>query len=231
MKLVAVVQNNWWLYIHDPHDIPSSYEWNAIQLEKGSRSTVEFTVNSYHLLKSPYHTNCLDYSQTEYLSRKDCIRKCKINRSVDKCGVVSHEMDVYKDEPNVRFAQTEVELNCVKGLGLKRKCPQMCPKNDCFKQHYTEKLISRLNLNSNHSILKLAFSTDPQIAHHHKPKLETIEFLCYFASILSLWFGVSMISTFDWLKIVLTKVKQSISIRIFNGQTYTSKVFVINDRY
>ena len=205
LKLVAFVQNAWWLYMHDPNDIPSAYEWNAIQLEKGFRSAVEFTVNSYQLLETPYPTNCLDYNKTEYLSRKDCIRKCKINRSVHNCGVISYEMDVYRDEPNVRFAETEDELNCVKNLSLKKKCPQICPKTDCFKLHYIQKLVSKLNVDSNYSLIKLAFSTDPQIAHHHKPKLETIEFLCYLATIMGLWFGFSIISTFDWLKIILSK--------------------------
>ena len=212
--------NNWWFYLHHLDDIPSGYDWNGIQLEKNSWTTVDFTLISYYLLKSPYPTNCLDYSQTQWLSRTDCIRKCKINESLAKCGLLYHQMDVYKNEPNVRFAVTDDQIKCINDLKLKDKCFKICPKYDCFKQQFVQKVISKVIEKENQSILSLAFSTVPQISHYHKPKLETIEFLCYLASIVSLWFGFSMISTYDWLKIIITKINQSTKIKVINNQNF-----------
>ena len=210
--------NKWWFWIHNSNEIPSGYDLNAIPLENGFRSIVEFTVISYHLLKSPYSTNCQNYIETEYLSQKDCIRKCKIKRSVAECGVVSHEINVFLDEPKVIFAETQNQTKCVKDLNLKKRCLKICPKYDCFKQQFIPKVVSKTEYKSNETqtTLSLSFSGDPQVTHYHKPKLETVELLCYLASILSLWFGFSMISTFDWLKIILTKANQSIKIRIIN---------------
>ena len=219
--------NNWWLYLHHRDDIPSGYDWNGIQLEKNTWTTVDFTVISYYLLKSPYPTDCLDYSQTEYLSRKDCIRKCKINRSLAKCGLLYHQMDVYKSEPEEKFAETVDEIKCVNDLKLKDKCLKICPKYDCFKQQFVQKVISKVKEENNQSTLSLASSTVPQLSHYHKPKLETIELLCYLASILSLWFGFSMISTFDWLKLILTKANRSIKVKVINK----NKTLIFKNRY
>ena len=131
------------------------------------------------------------------------------------------------NEPKVSFAETQNQTKCVKDLNLKKKCLKICPKYDCFKQHFIPKIISKSNYLSNESqtTLGLSFSAEPQITHYHKPKLETIELLCYFASILSLWFGFSMISTFDWLKIILIKANQSIKIRVINNNIDNSLIF------
>ena len=183
--------DSWWLSVHNSEDIPSSYDWGSVQISTKFWYAFEFTVNSYNLLKSPYPTNCLNYTETEYLSRNDCIRKCKINRSVDNCGVVSFQMDVYRNEPNVTFAETEDQINCVKNLSLKKSCRKACPKYDCFKQHFLTKIASHRNNTLYDSTINLAFSKDPQIVLHHKPKLESIEFMCFLGSTLSLWFGLA----------------------------------------
>ena len=204
--------DNWWLFIHNSYDIPSAYDWNAVEIKKSFTYLLTFSLISYNLLETPYPTNCWHYSRdTEYLSRKDCIRKCKINRSLDKCGVISYETDVYRDEPMVIFAETKDKIKCVKKLSLKRNCLKICPNNDCYKQYYKSKIVSHSNHSKDISEVSLALPTDPLIAHHQKPQFETIEFLCYIGSTFSLWFGFSMFVIHDSIQRFFWQTKLAIS--------------------
>ena len=140
-------------------------------------------------------------------------------------------MDVYFGEPDVRFAKTEKQIKCVKDLSLKKNCLNICPKYDCFKQQFIQKVTSNAKEERNDSIMSLTFSTAPLITHHHKPKLETIELLCYLASILSLWFGFSMISILDCLKIIVNRVNQSNKLKIVKNKFIFSKqILMIYDQ-
>ena len=206
------IYNNLWFSVHNSYDIPISYDWDSVEVKKSFHYSITFSLTSFQLLRSPYSTDCKNYyKETEFLSRKDCIRKCKLTESQDKCGVVSHEVDVYENETNVRFAQSLEEVNCVKNLNLKSDCVNKCPNYDCFKQDYAPKITAQYSSNYNHCEVDLAIPTDPQLTHHHKPKIETIEFLCFMASTFSLWFGFNLLSIYDWIQIFCYKTKSSIN--------------------
>ncbi len=201
------VRNNLWLYLHDWHDLPNGYDWNTQYVKPHLAYAITYSTKSFQLLESPYPTNCIHYPEkTRYYSRKDCIRKCRIKESLSKCGVIADETNVFKWEAG-RFANTTEEKDCLKIMDLDKFCANFCPNMDCVKNFYTPKEMYSLTLNQSQA--KVGFKTplEPKTIYWHKPKIETIEFLCYGASILSLWFGVSISTVYFWFDKLIVWVR------------------------
>ena len=196
------VHNNWFLWMHSSFSYYSSYDWNGINLSKSFEYTFTYAVQSYQLLESPYSTDCNNYRETTtFLSREECVRKCRIRESLSKCGVISYETDVIRGEPNVRFSGKPEEEECIERLYLKKYCYDMCPKDDCLIDHYKQIEIAKYGaINQDEMTVAIFFSSEPETSYHHKPSVPLIEFLCYLASTIALWFGVSMFSIIFYLK-------------------------------
>ena len=198
--IVTLAESNltdfgWWILMHNYKDHVSSYEWNSFYLNTYRQYTLTYSVKSFRLLPSPYSTDCFDYSHSkEYMSRKDCIRKCRINESVDKCGGVYVETDVIEGDINVDFLNNE--NNCFQDLGLDKFCLKKCPRYDCFKQHIEAIVLEMSNLTELGLInkFKMVIPFEPRTVYEHKPSTEVIEFLCNWGSIVGLWFGFSILS-------------------------------------
>ena len=213
----------WWLFIHSYDEHISSYEWNTIFLKSYSLYTLTYSVRSYQLLPSPYRTNCLDYSQKSGLkSRKNCIRKCKTRHSLEKCGVLSDEIDIYNGEPNVVFAKTNKEWKCTRREKLDDICLKECARYDCDKQYMEVKIIEIGNTNNYYNRVRLMIPFEPRTTFSHVPSIELIEFLCYLASTLGLWFGFSIISVYDWVK-DLTMVNRQKRIEKFKVNNHFNR--------
>ena len=137
----------WWILLHNENDQVSSYEWNSVNLKSGHEYTLSYNVKSFRLLPSPFIRNCVDYGEeTEFQSRKDCIRKCKVRQAMDKCGGLHNDMDVFEREPNVTFL-SKSKGQCVLNLNLNKACPLNCSRYDCFKQHIEAFILNEEPLN------------------------------------------------------------------------------------
>ena len=197
-------KDGWWLILHDIGYPVSPYDWNSISVKKGYYYALTFTYQSFHLLKRPYSTDCIDYKlSTEFISRKDCIRKCSLRTGIDFCGVVPMDVEVYGGEPDVQFANNSLEKNCIENLNLSKKCLNVCPNVDCVKTYYRIVKLSETKLNKTdpqHLRIDLIPPSEPETTFIHKARIESVEFICYMASTVGLWFGLSMFSTINWIK-------------------------------
>ena len=202
---------HWWIYLHDS-SIPVSVDfWNAMVLETHSYYTIIYSYQSFQLLKSPFATNCTNYElETPFLSRKDCIRKCKLKRSLDECKVIGFETPVYKNELMVEFAQNEEKKECVKNLNSETFCQKECPNLDCFNTYYRLMKTSQIGMGEGKDYVwvELVLPQEPETTFIHKPRIEMVEFICYMASTVSLWFGFSMFSVLTWFNTIVIKLKQ-----------------------
>ena len=201
-------KDNWWLALHDISYPVSPYDWNSISIRKGFYYTVTYSYQSFHLLERPYSTDCIDYKlSTEYGSRRDCIAKCKLKTGLDFCGVVPQDVVVYGEEPEVRFANSSLEKHCIESLNLSQNCLNVCPNVDCFKTYYRVRKISQIeDRESGHELsIDLTPPSEPETTFIHKARIETVEFVCYLASTVGLWFGLSMFSTINWIKMFFIK--------------------------
>ena len=127
----------WWVNLHNSYDMPVSSEWNGfVELGYHHWMRLSWKLQSFRLLGSPYRTNCRHYrASSEHLSRKDCIRKCRINTSLKMCKVIHEGVDVYRDDPVVYFAQNS-DVDCIKGIDFDAICEKECPHYDCAIDYY-----------------------------------------------------------------------------------------------
>ena len=203
--------DTWWLYLNDPRYGVSSNDWNAIAVQKSYYYSVTYSYQSFHLLKRPYSTDCIDYkSSTEYGSRRDCIGKCKLRNGLVLCGVVPPEVEVIRGEPDVRFPNNSSERNCIENLNLTQKCLNVCPNVDCVKSYYRAVKTSQIfkDNDTQHLWVYLIPPSEPETTFVHKARIETVEFICYIASTVGLWFGLSVFSTMSWINSIVFKFNQ-----------------------
>ena len=210
------IKNKWFLTMHSSFNYPSSYGWDGIDVEENYFYILSYAVQTYHLLESPHSTNCLNYKEkTVFLSREDCVRKCRIRESQSKCGVVSHEIDVFRGEPNLRLSETIVEEKCIERLDLKKLCYEMCPNDNCLIPYYKPIVVTQGTQELGGLSVNIIIPSEPETSYHHKPSVEIIEFLCYLASTVSLWFGFSLFSIISYVKsielnVIFTKIIQKL---------------------
>ena len=163
---------------------------------------ITWKVSSFRLLEAPYQTNCKNYRlSTEYLSRKDCIRKCKIRVSVDKCGVVFNGIDIEKGEPPVHFggSSKQPEQACFKNLNFTKICEKNCHHYDCAINYYEPVVLHKAprgEKNKGITTLQVMIPYEPEHSYYHQPRIELVEFVCYLFSTFNMWFGFSMYSFF-----------------------------------
>ena len=221
--------NDWWLFLHSRNDQISSHDWNSIKIKKGIGYVITYEVKTYHLLESPYSTG-LDYkSRTEFTSQEDCIRKCKIMRSVSQCQVIGSDTDVFEREQSFRFANESAEIACVKRLGLNQICHKQCHQYDCHKQFIDTKIIGTDEdryKNTNLCAVGIVMTPSPKRTYTHKPSTQPIEFMCFMASTLSIWFGFSMLSIYRLIRHLCM-----LQIRPFKPNFILNNWFVKNTNY
>ena len=223
----------WFLYLHDPSFSVAPTDWDGFQIDAGYCTGLAYSYQSFHLLERPFATNCKNYmSDTEYYSRKDCIRKCKLKHSTEECGVIADEMEVYKDEHSIRFASNQNESKCAENLNLDRICLEECPHLDCIKTFYKTTQIAKLDFNhttecdaidKRNGLVEFIMPKEPETTFFHKPRIEMVEFICYLASTVSLWFGISMFSSLCSLSWIISNfsinINSSNKIKIFQKKT------------
>jgi hypothetical protein len=202
IRIGLIANEAYWLYFHEWFDMPNGFEWNAVTINPSNWYAISYSLDTYRLLPKPYPTDCIDYHiRTEFLSQKDCIRKCLIRESIDKCNAISNDTKIYEWEIRSLDGKHSDD-NCSGNVYLKNKCNKICRHKDCVKSFYKPYVITSLpnngkdaNNNKDAQIL-ISLLMEPKRKYCYYPKIETIEFLCYLASVLSLWFGFSFLSVY-----------------------------------
>ena len=195
------IWNLTYLYVHDWHSIPTGWSWDTIAITPGKRYALSFEKKTLKRLKSPYGTDCIDYEKsTPFQSRHHCLTHCRIKKSLEVCAVIGDETNVVLNQSG-RFAQSPQDVDCIEKLTLDKNCWDSCSHPDCTANFfravkYFEKPVEPyfIGNTSYDSCVMIRIPLEPQTVFNYKPKLETIEFLCYVASLIGLWFGLSIAS-------------------------------------
>ena len=165
-------------------------KWDGITINLNKYNLLTYNKQENKLLPYPYSTNCKNYETLGHFSRNDCIRKCRINMTLEKCGVLPVFVNVFEYEYE-RYAKNESEYNCTIKNNFDIECYNRCPFEDCINDYYIPKIV--LSRSDNYeSGIGISPPSEPEIIYEYNPKIETIEFLCYIGSILGLWFGLSI---------------------------------------
>ena len=166
-------------------------------------------------MESPYRTDCKDYRfrfSGKYLSRKGCIRKCKIEVSLKTCGVIYRDIDLMRSDPTVHFGNwgNSTSKSCFQNLNYTYVCNERCPHYDCAIDYYKTVALHKVK-NTKGTFLTLVIPTEPETSYSHEPRIELVEFICYLASTFNMWFGFSMLSLYYLFTVFRNRVKNKIN--------------------
>ena len=179
--------------MHNSYDVPSSYNWNSIEVKQGYYVPITYTHEVYEQIET-HSGKCNNYHMiTNYNSRSDCIRKCKLRESVAKCGVVYEGIDIYKDEGNFSFAGSDAQRKCViDSIKYGDHCTNECPWTDCRQDWFTPKIIFSSNDYEDYTLVQLIPPTNPKIIYRENAKVFSNLSLYLASGNLSLWFGLAL---------------------------------------
>jgi hypothetical protein len=88
------------------------------------------------------------------------------------------------------------------------KCEkQNCRHEDCFNRFFSLSRITDMNYSRKLATeFSIVFSGEPDIIFINQSQQKFIEFLCYIAGIISMWFGVSVLFFYDFLKQIMNYI-------------------------
>ena len=199
------------LVINPPDHNPLDHISSSIELEMKSFQ-VAYSKTNVVLLPKPHQTKCIDYSgTTKYNSQLDCLTQCLTERSLKycKCWPPSTQAVNLTQLDHVCWLVKPDQQNCT--LKIESECQEICQSPDCMQEKYSFEIRSSHKRNRKSGIqwiqqlkrttAKVVVLTpfNFETTFIHKPEYNLIQIICYVVSLLGFWYGISVISFYDFL--------------------------------
>jgi len=172
---------------------------------KYSSYTFSYGKTSLKLLPSPYQTQCRDYSEINFTSLSHCIIACKANYFVNNYEGWHPDIPYsgeYSSYLNVQYMEHKLKEDKELDKIASEQCRLACGKqDDCYSEYFNLIQMGHFERSADRKEdedlfgIYLYLPTGIITKYFHSPRLHLTEFICYFGSIFSLWFGFSMITT------------------------------------
>lgn len=139
------------------------------------------------LLIAPYKTRCINYVKSGQGSNANCFNRCLI--AATKHGLPLR-VPIWHDGTVDYIAK---DFNPISDLKTVERCNDICKADDCQKSIYVLEQTSKA---FRHDFVNIRYSD-------YSTKIETIAkltfmlFMIYLASVVSFWYGFSLLSTKD----------------------------------
>ena len=192
-----------------------------LDFQRGQNS-ISYRKTIVKFLFSPSMKPCFKGTTT----REQCFYECEIRNFINLAGKYP-KLNLVKQGYNesLKFSTKDEFLNISEKLG--QNCNEMCDQNtDCYKEYFnfegkeTKTSIQRYQI-------WIDIPTHPTTIYEISLKMSFDEYLCLMASILSLWFGFSILVFTDFCQLVYKK------FLVFNVSSITlnqnNKVFIVRN--
>ena len=154
------------------------------------------------LMPSPYETNCFNYSLKGYKSHSDCIVECKAQYFKDHFIRWHPFIPASQDIKHwIYFGDESLVANKTFDKLMSDTCATKCGKNDnCFNEYFEIKILEKWKNIEKVKNKEELFEIQVQlplgmtVKYKHCPRIQLSEYLCYLASIVNLWFGISILT-------------------------------------
>ncbi len=160
--------------------------------------TLSYVKTTTRLLPSPYETSCLDYNTIGYKTQSHCIIICKAHYFIENFN--GWHLDIpFSDEysSDIQFSDNQWRENKTVDKLMANQCLKTCGKKEnCFNEYLTMNIIGQFEreVNKHDEWYGIFFHlpTGLNTKYIHSPRLHLVEYICYAASVFSLWFGISI---------------------------------------
>ena len=167
-----------------------------IDFKESVLTGVKYQKSSVKSLTKPYETNCFDFNTIGFNSRRSCLENCRLNHLQKHYNKQPGGFLSYKPSNRLLASlQHNVERDQFKDK-VAKICREVCPSNiDCYREYFTigkqEYNISYERINVHHFVVDIPEL--PELSVRHSPKVYFEEFVSFIGSLISLWFGFSII--------------------------------------
>ncbi|XP_015789667.1 uncharacterized protein LOC107366554 [Tetranychus urticae] len=193
------------IYVHNPSQINQISDADTITFSTGELNEIVLLTSKFVtlLLPPPYRTACRSYDEFEF-GRLGCIFDCFVKETNKRCPVWSI-LSPANVSVALPFMRKVSESNGTSDCHVKEKnfCFSVCSQPECKGVYYTTTnvyLSERRSLaNSNSTLVYVRRPSGVEFGYKYKARLAPIEFFCYLASCLSLWYGISFINFYRFL--------------------------------
>ena len=215
-----------------PNDWSVIYSSRRFILKKNKTYDLLFYKKTIRKLQNPYKTDCRSYeseiNSTDImsLSRDLCLTECVYDMVYEKYGCLNSGSNVifgqkYSDYKVCNFSilTNESEDNIHEfQYRMRYLCHFKC-KSDCIQEIYEYELtevdnefdneLTQMNISINSSditYITLLSKHLGETSYNHLPKTKLTDFLCSLGGLCSLWLGLSVISIYDYLIFIFSKL-------------------------
>ncbi|XP_046912658.2 uncharacterized protein LOC124493606 [Dermatophagoides farinae] len=150
------------------------------------------------LLEPPFKSNCRHYEEIGYKSLMHCMNHCKSDFFIHNYG--GQHGDVPTDNSynlHLYFAPSNYKEDKNLDKIMSKKCLTTCSKRqECHSEFYTISMMDDIERKPLQNLYEfdVYFSTTANTHYKHQPRMEFVEFICFYASTISLWFGFSIVA-------------------------------------
>uniref|UniRef100_T1KGT2 Uncharacterized protein n=2 Tax=Tetranychus urticae TaxID=32264 RepID=T1KGT2_TETUR len=195
------------VFVHNPREILPFEESDSFPFftKQAARLVVTTSKVITSLLPAPYRTNCVSYNETEY-GRTGCIYSCRLKEAQRNCPRWPYNVPA---PTNTTVPFRIRGRDCAGPLRYTCSDRSVCP-NQCNNVWYSTSLTYlRDKKDPNDYITRFSVRRPLGIEFEYMygPRLDAIEFLCYVASALSMWMGISV---FDLTLLTITWTKKRV---------------------
>ena len=169
---------------------------NYVQFTNENLMYVDYRRFISHSMPTPYETQCVDYNKQGYFSKMDCINQCKIKfwktnfPNQWPANYLNYDtnsndslIDIYSN--HLEYMQDDIEMGT--------KCKQQCGVySECYSEIY-ELSIHPFYWDIDNFPFPIFPPRLPDLIYTHSASIETVEFLSFVFSIISLYFGFTVI--------------------------------------
>ena len=212
--LVIIGSNDWFpignffyinFAIHSTNCLPDDDAFKVIY--NGLNNRIEYNELTTELLGEGYDTNCYEYDLDDHFNmRSDCLTYCIQNFVGKSCNLdgILYSKKLYHEKMleinSMRSKQINLQnYTCQQDMNIlaESKCKKEC-KNDCIFRHYSySHFEDKQKIHPYFLKVYIKHNTFPDVYIQYLPQTTFISFICYFAGLLGMWLGLSILNFFE----------------------------------
>lgn len=195
------------VFVHNPREILPFEESDSFPFftKQTARMVVTTSKVLTRLLQAPYRTNCRSYNDTEY-GRTGCIYSCRLTEAQRDCPRWPYNVPA----PTNTTVPFKIRgRDCAGPRRYTCSDRSVCP-SQCINVWYSTTLTylrDKKDPNDHITRFSVRRPLGIEFEYVYGPRLDAIEFLCYVASALSMWMGISV---FDLTLLTITWTKRQV---------------------
>jgi hypothetical protein len=188
-----------------------------INFQKYKLFNYKFSRNYLNSLDWPYQTNCIDFEvfNEKEPSFLDCVNSCILDRMMKRFKCFHPENNLGIDVVlNEKTEKMRLCVNYTKNESLLRNLTKKCLRNcreNCITEYTSFYLFSEEEKKNSKTTIKLQITNNPIYEYSMYSKLSLVNYASNLGSIISMWFGFSVIDLhklFEQLLIILIYISE-----------------------